>query len=119
MPLFQEAYDHATGVFWNCKLKQATSVALRYMRRILRVLGDAGGAIDVSMDGASRQVPDYSRSAADRGGPHRRCRGRPLPDFLRPERFLDMTEGIIADENHPIPAKTPVLDDFAGNSWID
>ena len=45
--------------------------------------------------------------------------GRPLPDFLRRERFLDMTEAIVADENHPLQAKRPALADLAGCSWID
>ena len=43
----------------------------------------------------------------------------PLPPFLRRERFLNMTAGIVANEGHPLLAAAPAVGDLAGYPWID
>lgn len=43
----------------------------------------------------------------------------PLPQFLRSERFLDMTWGIVADKNHPLHTVTPSEEALADYPWID
>ena len=43
----------------------------------------------------------------------------PLPAFLRRERFLDMTAGIVACRDHPLFAGTVVPQDLARYPWID
>ena len=43
----------------------------------------------------------------------------PLPGFLRRERFLDMTAGIVAGRDHPLFAGTAALEDLARYPWID
>ena len=45
--------------------------------------------------------------------------GEPLPPFLRRERFLDTAVGIVANTDHPLHARAPVLADLAGYPWID
>ena len=45
--------------------------------------------------------------------------GDPLPAFLRRERFLDMTAGIVAWRDHPLLAGTPAPGDLARYPWID
>ena len=42
-----------------------------------------------------------------------------LPPFLRAERFLDMTGGIVAAEGHPLLDAAPAPPDLAGAPWID
>ena len=43
----------------------------------------------------------------------------PLPAFLRRERFLDMTAGIVAWRDHPLFAGTVTPEDLARYPWID
>ena len=43
----------------------------------------------------------------------------PLPAFLRRERFLDMTAGIVAWRDHPLFAGTVAPEDLARYPWID
>ena len=43
----------------------------------------------------------------------------PLPAFLRRERFLDMTAGIVAWRDHPLFAGTVAPNDLARYPWID
>ena len=43
----------------------------------------------------------------------------PLPAFLRRERFLDMTAGIVAWRDHPLFAGTVTPADLARYPWID
>ena len=43
----------------------------------------------------------------------------PLPAFLRRERFLDITAGIVAHEDHPLLAAKPTAGDLAAWPWID
>ena len=43
----------------------------------------------------------------------------PLPAFLRRERFLDMTAGIVAWRDHPLFAGTVAPKDLARYPWID
>ncbi len=45
--------------------------------------------------------------------------GRRLPDFLRSERFLDVTTGIVAHRDHPLLARRINYDDLARCAWID
>ena len=45
--------------------------------------------------------------------------GRRLPDFLRRERFLDMTAGIVAWRDHPLLTRDVTADDLARAAWID
>ena len=46
-------------------------------------------------------------------------RGERLPDFLRRERFLDMTAGIVAWHDHPLCAHEVTADDLVRAAWID
>ena len=43
----------------------------------------------------------------------------PLPQFLRSERFLDMTWGIVAHRNHPLHSGIVSEDALADYPWID
>jgi len=43
----------------------------------------------------------------------------PLPPFLRTDRFLDMTGGIVAAEGHPMLDAAPTPPELAGAPWID
>ena len=43
----------------------------------------------------------------------------PLPAFLRRERFLDMTAGIVAWRDHPLFAGSVAPEDLARYPWID
>ena len=43
----------------------------------------------------------------------------PLPAFLRRERFLDMTAGIVAWRDHPLFAGSVTPEDLARYPWID
>lgn len=45
--------------------------------------------------------------------------GAPLPAFLRRERFLDLTDGIVARAGHPLLAGDPAPGDLADWPWID
>ena len=45
--------------------------------------------------------------------------GRRLPDFLRRERFVDLTAGIVARRDHPLFARDVTGDDLARCPWID
>ena len=45
--------------------------------------------------------------------------GERLPDFLRRERFLDMTAGIVAWRDHPLLAREVTADDLVRSAWID
>ena len=45
--------------------------------------------------------------------------GERLPDFLRRERFLDMTAGIVARRDHPLLAREVTADDLVRSAWID
>ena len=45
--------------------------------------------------------------------------GEVLPPFLRRERFLDVTAGIVAARDHPLLAAAPRIRDLAGWPWID
>ena len=45
--------------------------------------------------------------------------GELLPDFLRRERFLHMTAGIVARHDHPLLARRVTNDDLARCPWID
>ena len=42
-----------------------------------------------------------------------------LPDYLRCERFLDMTAGIVACDGHPLLDTAPAPCDLAAAPWID
>ena len=57
------------------------------------------------------------------GGSDLHCGGmdtdEPLPVFLRREYFLDITVGVVACEDHPLPAGTPTAADLADCPWID
>ena len=46
-------------------------------------------------------------------------RGLRLPDFLRPERFLDMTAGIVAVSVHPLLDREVTEEDLAACPWVD
>ena len=50
------------------------------------------------------------------GGPDS---GRRLPPFLRRERFLDVTVGIVARHDHPLLARDITSDDLVRWPWID
>ena len=43
----------------------------------------------------------------------------PLPRFLRRERFLDMTAGIVACRSHPLLGGEVTRDDLSRYPWID
>ena len=43
----------------------------------------------------------------------------PLPDFLRRERFLDMTAGVVAWSGHPLLAAKVTRRDLSRYPWID
>ena len=45
--------------------------------------------------------------------------GRPLPAFLRRERFIELTAGIVAGDGHPLLTRRPAVGDLAGWPWID
>ena len=45
--------------------------------------------------------------------------GRPLPAFLRRQRFIDMTAGIVASEGHPLLTDKPGPRDLTAWPWID
>ena len=45
--------------------------------------------------------------------------GEHLPAFLRRERFLDLTAGIVAGEGHPLLDGNPAPGDLAAYPWID
>ena len=45
--------------------------------------------------------------------------GEQLPHFLRRERFLDMTAGIVARRDHPLLARQATADDLVRAAWID
>ena len=76
-----------------------------------------------------RRAPDRQRDPRRGAAPPRRrscdlhCGGidtdEPLPAFLRRERFLDMTAGIVAWRDHPLFAGTVAPKDLARYPWID
>ena len=43
----------------------------------------------------------------------------PLPPFLKLDRFLDMTWGIVAHRDHPLHSRTVNCDELADYPWID
>ena len=43
----------------------------------------------------------------------------PLPDFLRRERFLDMTAGVVVSSGHPLLAAKVARRDLSRYLWID
>ena len=45
--------------------------------------------------------------------------GEALPGFLRRERFIDLTAGVVAARGHPLHAATPAPADLAAWPWID
>ena len=45
--------------------------------------------------------------------------GRPLPAFLRRERFIELTAAIVAGDGHPLLTRRPSLRDLSGYPWID
>ena len=45
--------------------------------------------------------------------------GQRLPDFLRRERFLDMTAGIVAVSGHPLLNREVAEEDLAAYPWVD
>ena len=45
--------------------------------------------------------------------------GRPLPAFLRRERFLELTAAIVAGDGHPLLTRRPSVRDLSGYPWID
>ena len=45
--------------------------------------------------------------------------GRPLPAFLRRERFVELTAGIVAGDGHPLLTRRPAVRDLTGYPWID
>ena len=45
--------------------------------------------------------------------------GEALPAFLRRDRFVDLTAGIVAARDHPLQAAGPKPRDLAGWPWID
>ena len=75
------------------------------------------------------EPPDTERHPRRGAAPPRRRRLRPalrrhrhrrtLPAFLRRERFLDMTAGIVAWRDHPLFAGSVAPQDLARYPWID
>ena len=45
--------------------------------------------------------------------------GEPLPGFLRRQRFVDLTAGIVAGHDHPLHTRVVTFDDLARCPWID
>ena len=45
--------------------------------------------------------------------------GRLLPAFLRRERFIELTAGIVAGDGHPLLTRRPAVRDLPGYPWID
>ena len=45
--------------------------------------------------------------------------GEPLPGFLRRQRFVDLTAGIVASHDHPLHTRIVTFDDLARCPWID
>ena len=45
--------------------------------------------------------------------------GRPLPAFLRRERFIELTAAIVAGDGHPLLTRRPSVRDLSGYPWID
>ena len=45
--------------------------------------------------------------------------GEAVPDFLRRDRFLEVTAGIVAHQDHTLLARPATYDDLAACPWID
>ena len=64
-----------------------------------------------------------SRSSPSSSATDLHCGGidgdEPLPDFLRRERFLDMTAGVVAWSGHPLLAAKVTRRDLSRYPWID
>lgn len=45
--------------------------------------------------------------------------GERVPNFVRRERFFDVTAGIVAHPNHPLHTRSITLEDLARYPWID
>ena len=45
--------------------------------------------------------------------------GRPLPAFLRRERFIELTAAIVAGDGHQLLTRRPAVRDLSGYPWID
>ena len=81
---------------------------------------DACPRIEVTFETATRA--EGLRRLAD-GEADLHCGGidtaERLPEFLRRERFLDMTAGIVAWRGHPLLGADVTLDDLAHCAWVD
>ena len=77
-------------------------------------------AVELDLDTATR-VEGLRLLAEGRSDLH--CggidRGETLPTYLRRERFLDMTAGIVAWRDHPLLARAITDHDLARSPWID
>ena len=77
-------------------------------------------AIELRIDGVTRA--EGMRRLAD-ADCDLHCGGidedEPLPEFLRRERFLDMTAGVVAWHGHPLLGGPVAPEDLARYPWID
>ena len=77
-------------------------------------------AVELDLDTATRveglRLLSEGRSDLHCGGIDN---GETLPTYLRRERFLDMTAGIVASRGHPLLEREITNDDLARSPWID
>ena len=77
-------------------------------------------AIELRIDGVTRAEGMRRLAEADCD---LHCGGidedEPLPEFLRRERFLDMTAGVVAWRGHPLLGRPVAPEDLARYPWID
>lgn len=45
--------------------------------------------------------------------------GEPVPDYFRRECFLETIAGIVANQNHPLAARSVACSDLAAWPWVD
>ena len=81
---------------------------------------DAFPGIELRLDTATR-AEGLRRLAAGETDLH--CggvdTGEPLPGFLRRQRFVDLTAGIVAGHGHPLHTRVVTFEDLARCPWID
>ena len=106
-----------TGVFRVTATPPWTETVLA---RAAARFGETFPAIEIRIESATRA--EGLRRLAD-GDCDLHCGGidadEPLPPFLRRERFLDMTAGIVAWRDHPLFAGPVAPQDLARYPWID
>ena len=112
-----------TGV----RLTKLGAVVAERARRILREIEDGEETVVAALAGRT----DSFRTAAWHDGVRMLADGRAdlhvggidtgeaLPRFLRRDRFLGVTAGIVAHEDHPLHAGRVRPADLAGHPWID